>query len=104
MADTPTIDLSAGLTPKQPAQTSAIDLSAGLTPKAEAAPRPSGADQEAAAFAQLGQAEYQQMKQTPMKGSTLGGVYRQLQEGPQASANPRAAAAKAQDERAQQDE
>jgi hypothetical protein len=97
----PVIDLSGGLVPKQPAQSSGIDLSAGLLPKGPA-PQ-SGVDQEAAAFANLGQTEHQQTTQTPMKGSTLGGVVGQLREGPDlALGTSKAAVAQKYGERVQQ--
>jgi hypothetical protein len=60
---------------------------------------------EAAAIAaapNAAQQAHEQITQTPMKGSTLGGVYRSLVEGNETSADPRAAAYAAQDRENQQ--
>src|SRR5713226_3108676 len=83
-----TIDLSAGLVPKQPPQSAGIDLSAGLVPRA--AP---GAPLTESEAAKSNYATNQSKTTAPMETSTLGSVYHSLVEGNETSVDPRAHAA-----------
>src|SRR5882757_946081 len=93
--NTASIDLSAGLVPKQPPQSAGIDLSAGLVRAAPGAPL---TESEAANYA----INQSRAAVPPMETSTLGSMYHSLSEGNETSADPRAHAAAEYGKRVQQ--